>query len=231
MPASLLAISAASGRLSGSSRACASASLNRSCASASWPAENAIVPSTQLRSGDSADSSTTSRRVKPRDSSASIRCIAAVSIRLSRSARAGEMSEAHRRCVAARARRPSATSSPARRSNSAARPSSGCSSAATRCSHDADSLTTEAARSCSTRRLVAVIPAYTASRTSRWRISTGHVGSAGHQFTRPAFTAGSMAALGESTCAAWPSWASGMRRFRTDSISTMTRVSGGSTRT
>ena len=159
MPASRLAIIAASGWLSGSFRACASASLNRRSASASWPEENAIVPSTQLRSGDGPAASTAGRRARPRDSSASIRCSAAVSSRRSRSARAGETSEAHCRWVAASARRPPAASSPASRSSSAARPSSGWSRAATRCSQDADSLTMEAARACSMRRLAAVMPA------------------------------------------------------------------------
>ncbi len=45
---------AASSWLSGSSRACASASLNSKCASPDWPEESAIVPSTQLRSEDGA---------------------------------------------------------------------------------------------------------------------------------------------------------------------------------
>ena len=62
--------------------------------------------------------------------------------------------------VAASARWPRpAVSWAARRSNWAARSSSGRSSAATRCSQDADSLTTEAARACSILRLVAVMPA------------------------------------------------------------------------
>ena len=95
---------AASGWLSGSARACVSASLNRTCASASWPEENAIDPSTQLRNGDGPVASAAWRRATPRDSSASIRCSVAVSSRRSRSARAGEISEAHCRWVAARAR-------------------------------------------------------------------------------------------------------------------------------
>jgi hypothetical protein len=150
---------AASGWLSGSVRACVSASVKRRSASASWPEENAIVPSTQLRKGDGAAASTAGRRARPRDSSASVRCSAAISSRRSRSARAGEMSEAHCRCVAASAGRPSAASWPATRSSSAARPSSGRSRAATRCSHAADSLTSKAARACSKRRLAAVMPA------------------------------------------------------------------------
>ena len=59
-----------------------------------------------------------------------------------------------------------------------------------------------AALACSARRLVGVMPAYTASRTSRWRISTGQLGSSGDQSTRPEATAGSIAALGDSTSAA-----------------------------
>ena len=117
------------------------------------------MPSTQLRSGDGAAASTASRRASPRDSSASISCSAAVSSLRSRSARAGEMSEAHCRWVADSARRPAAASPPASRSSWAARSSSGRSRAATRCSQDADSVTTEAARACSARRLVAVMPA------------------------------------------------------------------------
>jgi hypothetical protein len=39
-----------------------------------------------------------------------------------------------------------------------------------------------------------------ASRTSRWRISTGHVGSSGDQSTKPEVIAGPIAALGEPTC-------------------------------
>ena len=157
--ASRLAMSAASGWLRSSFRASPSAWLNSRSASASRPAENAIVPSTQLRSGDGAVSSTAGRNARPRDSSASTRCIAAVSSRRSRSARAGEMSEAHRRRVAASASRPAAASPAASCSSSAASPSSGCSSAATRCSHDAAWPTTSAARACSTRRRVGVMPA------------------------------------------------------------------------
>ena len=72
-----------------------------------------MVPSTQLRSGEEAVASTASRRAMPRDSTASVRCSAAVSSRRSRSARSGEMSEAHCRWVAARARRPRAASAAA----------------------------------------------------------------------------------------------------------------------
>ena len=111
-------------------------------------------PARSCAAGTAPTPSTASRRAAPRDSSASIRCSAAVSSRRSRSARAGEMSEAHCRWVAASASRPPAASSPASRSSWAARSSSGRSRAATRCCHDAVSLTTEAARACSRRRRV-----------------------------------------------------------------------------
>ena len=117
VPARRLAIARPAAGCPGLRRACASASPNRRSARASWPEENAIVPSTQLRSGDGDDASTASCRVAPRDSSASIRCSAAVSSRRSRSARSGEMSEAHCRWVAAGAERPPAASSPASRSS------------------------------------------------------------------------------------------------------------------
>ena len=68
------------------------------------------MPSTQLRSGEEAVASTASRRARPRDSTARVRCSAAVSSRRSRSARSGEMSEAHCRWVAASPRWPRAAS-------------------------------------------------------------------------------------------------------------------------
>ncbi len=61
------------------------------------------LAATYVLLGDGAEASTASRSAPPRDSSASVRCSAAVSSRRSLSARAGEMSEAHCRCVAASA--------------------------------------------------------------------------------------------------------------------------------